>query len=297
MNRWAELQAFVMSVNEGNFSAAARVSGLSPSAVSKLITRLETRLGVRLLNRTTRQISLTEAGQAFYLRCNEILHEMEDAEAEMAEFGLSPQGILKVSCSPGFANHQLLPLLPEFHQLYPDLALELKLTGTAVDLVAEGIDVAIRLGELAESSMVASPLGTCRRVICASREYLQKHKPPEKPADLLNHNCLRLSTVESVNQWSFMVGELSETINVEGNFITDNVETLYQYAVAGGGVIRLSRFMLHDALKEGKLVPLLSEYETNPQWVNMIYPHRRFLPVKVRVFIDFLKEKICYRNW
>ncbi|WP_299177287.1 LysR family transcriptional regulator [uncultured Neptuniibacter sp.] len=297
MNRWSEMQAFTESVREGSFSAAAKVLGISPSAVSKLISRLEKRLQTRLLNRTTRQISLTEAGQLFYQRCYEILHEVEEAEAEIESFGVNPQGTLRINCSSGFANHQLLPLLPAFQTRYPSLTVELQLTGRPIDLVAESVDLAIRLGELEESSLVASPLGSSQRIICAAPEYLRRYGYPDTPSELSQHNCLRLSSREGFNRWHFRKGEDIETVDVQGNFITDNVEALYEYAIKGGGIVRLSGFMLKSALDSGALVPLLLNYETDPQWVNAIYPHRRFLPAKVRLFIDFLKENLNTEDW
>lgn len=298
MNRWTEMQVFVESVKLGGFSAAGRSLGLSPSAVSKLVSRLEERLSVRLLNRTTRQINLTEAGHSFYQRCIEILHEIDDAETEISELGLSPSGIVKINCSPGFAHHQLLALLPDFQAKYPSVKVDLQLTGKVVDLVAEGVDVAIRLGELNDSSLVASVLGESERFVCASPEYLNTHGVPETPKALLNHNCLLLSTNDSFNRWEFIDSQGDEcSIDVSGQFITDNVETLYNYAVQGAGVVRLSGFMVNQAVEEERLIVLLPGYRTNKQWVHAVYPHRRFLPFKVRVFIDFLKSNLKTENW
>lgn len=297
MNRLSEMQAFTESVREGSFSAASRALGLSPSAISKLVTRLEERLQVRLLNRTTRQISLTEAGQRFYLRCNEIIHELEDAESEIGEYGELPQGLLKVNCSPGFAQHQLLPLLSGFHAQYPGLQVELTLTGKTIDLIAEGVDLAIRLGELADSSLIASALGRSDRIVCAAPAYLAREGTPETPADLEAHNCLCLTSRDDVNTWKFGQGEAQEEISVSGNFKTDNVNALLEYGLAGGGILRLSGFMLNRAIQAGQLVPLLTEYDPQPQWVNIVYPHRRFLPAKVRLFIDYLKQNLDRSDW
>lgn len=297
MNRLSEMQAFAESVREGSFSAASRSLAMSPSAISKLVTRLEERLQVRLLNRTTRQISLTEAGQRFYVRCNEILNELEDAESEIVEYGELPQGILRVNCSPGFAQHQVIPLLADFHSEYPGLQVELTLTGKTIDLIAEGVDLAIRLGELADSSLIASSLGRSDRTVCAAPAYLEKFGTPQTPQDLIQHNCLCLTSREEVNSWKFGFGDQQEVINVSGNFKTDNVNALYDYALAGGGILRLSGFMLNKAINTGQLVPLLSDYEAQPQWVNIVYPHRRFLPAKVRLFIEYLKQNLDTSEW
>ena len=203
MDKWNEMHLFVLAIKQGGFSAAARSLHISPSAVSKMITRLEARLGIRLINRTTRTLSLTEAGHSFYQRCNEILQELDDAESELTIFGQNPTGKLKVNCSPGFGKHQLLPLLPRFYEQYPDLKLELQLTGQAVDLVSEGVDLAIRLGQLTDTSLVARKLGESPRILCASPDYLKRFGTPRTPEELTRHNCLTLSTSEIFNQWHF----------------------------------------------------------------------------------------------
>lgn len=292
-----EMQAFTETVRGGSFSAAARLLDLSPSAISKLVTRLEQRLETRLLNRTTRRISLTEAGQSYYQRCNEILSEIDDAEAEIKALGALPTGILRVNCSAGFARHQLLPLLPRFHAAYPDLEIDLSLTGKVIDLLAEGADLAIRLGALADSSLIASPLGQSLRIVCASPSYLKHNERPKSPQDLKQHNCLCLSSREDLNRWLFSKNQESETITVRGNFKTDNVNVLLDYALAGGGIIRLSGFMLRNAIAQKQLIPLLEDYQTQTQWVNVVYPHRRFLPEKVRVFIEFLQTHLKVDEW
>lgn len=297
MDKWGEMQVFVACVKQGSFSAAGRSLELSPSAVSKLISRLENRLGIRLLNRTTRSLSLTEAGHAFYQRCFEILTELDEAEAELTDFGQSPQGLLKVNCSPGFATHQLLPVLPQFQQQYPDLTLELQLTGQAVDLVTEGVDVAIRLGQLEDTSLVARKLGDCSRIICASEDYVQQNGEPKIPQDLHQHNCLRLSTRELFNQWLFSADGEEQIIRVGGNFVTDNVEALLQQVLAGQGIARLSGFMVSNQIAAGRLIPLLQNYKTERQQVHAVYPHRKFLAAKVRVFIDFLLQQFESTDW
>lgn len=285
------MQVFVAAIRCGSFSAAGRELELSPSAVSKLVTRLESRLGVRLLNRTTRTLSPTEAGQQFYPRCLEILADVEDAEDALSDFGQIPKGRLRINSTPGFAKHQLLPVLTEFQQRYPQLELELQLSGQAVDLVAERVDLAIRLGALEDTSLVARRLGASRRLVCASPTYLQRQGMPQRPEDLRGHNCLRLSTSQAFNQWRFQTPDGEVLIDAHGTFVTDNVDALYDYALQGGGVARLSSFMLRQAIAEGRLVVLLEAYETDRQQIHLLYPHRRHLPGKVKVFVDFLLEK------
>lgn len=297
MNQLSEMQAFTESVREGSFSGAARLLHCSPSAVSKLVSRLEDRLQIRLLNRTTRKISLTEAGQRFYQRCTEILTELQDAETEIQALGEAPQGLLKLNCSPGFATHQLMPLLNDFQQQYPRLKIDLSLTGKTIDLLAEGVDLAIRLGSLADSSLIATPLGKSRRIVCAAPSYLDQYGKPETPEQLIEHNCLCLSSNEQVNIWRFQTPAGEQAISVTGNFITDNVNALYDYALQGGGIIRLSGFMLNNAIACGKLVPVLTDFPCEDQWVNAVYPHRRFLPAKTRFFIEYLKQNLDSACW
>jgi len=299
MNKWEQMQVFVTAVEQGSFSAAARRLQISPSAVSKLISRLEGRLGTRLLNRTTRSLHLTEVGDAFYRRCGEILAELDEAEAAMTSLGQSPKGILRVNSSPGFASHQLLPVLPDFQRRYPDLTVELQLTGKAVDLVTEGVDVAIRLGELEDTSLVARHLGACSRRVCASPEFIQRYGEPDSPDALMHFNCLRLSTHDSFNLWRFRDndGVAQQLIRVDGTFITDNVDTLYRYLLAGQGIALLAGFMVSDAIADGRLRPLLRDYQTDSQQVHAVYPHRKFLPAKVRVFVEFLQQQFDQVDW
>ena len=295
MDKWTEMQVFVEAVKRGGFSSAGRQLNLSPSAVSKLITRLESRLGVRLFNRTTRTLNLTEGGQVFFQRCVEILSDVEDAEDSLTGFGQVPTGILRINSTPGFAKHQLLPLMSEFQRLYPQLVVEFQLTGQSVDLVGEGVDIAIRLGALKDTSLVARKLGESRRVVCASPAYLSAQGEPLHPQDLLDHNCLRLSTSEFFNQWAFSSAEGDVTIDVKGGFVTDNVDVLYEFALMGGGIARLSGFMVGDDIEAGRLVPLLESYSIEQQLVHAVYPHRKHLPAKVRVLVDFLMKKFTPR--
>ncbi|PTU77734.1 LysR family transcriptional regulator [Pseudomonas indoloxydans] len=286
------MQVFVESVRRGSFSAAGRYLGLSPSAVSKLLSRLETRLGVRLLNRSTRTLSPTEGGRAYFVRCVEILAEIESAEDSLTGFGHVPVGTLRINSTPGFAKHQLLPLMPEFQGLYPELNLEFQLTGQAVDLIAENVDLAIRLGKLKDMSLVGRKLGESRRIVCASPSYLKKHGNPLTPSDLNDHNCLRLSTNEVFNRWSFTGTRGTEIVEVKGNFVTDNVDVLHEYVQLGGGIGRLSAFMVARDIARGQLVQLLPDYEIEQQQIHAVYPHRKHMPAKVKVFLDFLIDKL-----
>ncbi len=291
MDKWTEMQVFTEAVKRGGFSAAGRQLNLSPSAVSKLVSRLENRLGVRLFNRTTRTLNLTEGGQAFFKRCIEILEDVEDAETSITGFGHVPKGVLRINSTPGFVKHQLLPIMAEFQQLYPQLVVEFQLTGQSIDLIGEGVDLAIRLGILKNTSLVARKLGESHRVICASPLYLEAHGIPSTPIELLQHNCLRLSTSEVFNHWEFYSNKEEETIEVNGHFVTDNVDALYEYALLGGGIVRLSGFMVGEDIKAGRLVPMLQDYSIKKQQIHAVFPHRKYLPAKVRVLLDYLLQK------
>lgn len=295
MDKWTEMQVFVESVRRGSFSAAGRQLELSPSAISKLLSRLESRLGVRLINRTTRNLSLTEGGERYFKRCLEILADIEDAEDALTGFVREPAGTLRINSTPGFAKHQLLPLMAEFQARYPRLTLEFQLTGQAVDLVAEGVDLAIRLGELRDTSLVGRKLGESRRLVCASPRYLDARGRPARPSDLLQHDCLRLSTSELFNQWQFTGAAGTEQIDVRGRFVTDNVDALHEYARLGGGIARLSVFMVAADIEAERLVPLLTDYDIEKQLIHAVYPHRKHLPAKVRVLLDYLAEKFSPR--
>lgn len=290
MDKITEMQVFATAARQGGFSAAARELNLSPSAVSKLVTRMEERLGVRLFNRTTRALHLTEGGQGFLARCVEILADIEEAEELLTGYGKALKGTLRVNSSSGFSQHQLIPLIPEFQRRYPELNLELHLTGKPVDLVAENVDLAIRLGALKDGSLVAKKLGESPRIICASPAYLACYGTPRTPAELLEHCCLRLSTSEHFNQWCLTTRHGPQVQEVKGRFVTDNVEALHRLALHGGGIARLSAFMVGEDIKAGRLVPLLEPYNREVQVIHAVYPHRRYLPAKVRVFVDYLLE-------
>jgi DNA-binding transcriptional LysR family regulator len=287
-----QMMIFARAVDEGGFSAAARALDLTPSAVSKQISRLEDRLGVRLLNRTTRHISLTDEGRVFYERCAHIVSEIEEAEESIAAQHGHVRGTLRVASTVVFAKHHVLPLLPEFFKRYPELEVSLEVTDRSVDLVEEGVDVAIRFTEqLSDHTLVARRLAVNRRVICAAPSYLQTHGVPQTPKELSMHNCLRLYTISSFNDWEFEGPDGTAIVHVSGNFETNSADALYHAVLAGLGVARLSTYVVGPDLKSGRLVRLLPEYVHEKASILAVYPHRRHLSPKVRAFIDFLVEK------
>ncbi|HWP25866.1 MAG TPA: LysR family transcriptional regulator [Xanthobacteraceae bacterium] len=292
MDLATQMTIFVRAVEEGGFSAAARALHLTPSAVSKHIARLEDRLGMRLLNRTTRHINLTEEGRALYDRYARIVAEIEEAEEWAKASRGSVRGTIRAAATVAFAKRHVLPLVPEFLARYPELRLHLDVTDRFVDLVEEGVDVAIRFTEqLTDPSLVARRLAVNRRVICAAPSYVEAHGTPQKPEDLLNHNCLTLYTVTTFNEWEFEGPEGKRVLQVSGNFETNSADAVYHAALAGLGIARLSTYLVGPDLKAGRLVLLLPQYTHEKASILAVYPHRRHLSPKVRAFVDFLLEK------
>jgi DNA-binding transcriptional LysR family regulator len=290
MDKTQEMTVFVRAVAEGGFSAAARVLKLTPSAVSKQVGRLEDRLGTRLLNRTTRRLSLTEEGRAFHARCVQILAEIEEAETAVTELHAAPRGTLRVAAAVAFFNHQVMPLLPEFLARYPEVHFDLVMTDREVDLVDERIDVVIRFGHLRDSTLIARKLAVSRRVICASPDYLARHGTPRTPADLAHHNCLTLSTRPEFNVWEF--GDRpGDHLRVTGNVELNQADALYDACLAGIGLARVAGYLVEADIKAGRLVPVLAEELKEASTLYVVYPHRRHLSPKVRAFVDFLVGK------
>lgn len=288
------LMVFVRAVEHGGFSAAAWSMGLSPSAVSKRVSGLEDRLGVRLLNRSTRRITLTDEGRVFYERARRIAADVAEAEETVVSMGSRVRGTLRVTASVAMAKAHLLPLFPEFLKRYPELHLVLELTDRPVDLADDGVDVAIRFTEqIVDTSVVARKLLTNRRVVCASRAYLDANGVPQSPEDLLDHNCLRLWTVTSWNEWEFQGPGGVRTLRVDGNFEANSADAVYHAALAGLGIARLSTYLVGDDLRSGRLVQLLPEHVHQKADILAVYPDRRNLAPKARAFIDFLAERLA----
>ncbi len=293
MDNINEMQVFARVVDAGGFSSAARSLNLSPSAVSKQITRLEDRLGVRLLTRTTRRLNLTEEGDAFYHRVKRILAEIDEAEQAVSLSKTTPRGHLRVTCGVAFGETQLTPILPEFLDRFPEVTLEVMLSDGIVDLVEEGVDVAIRQGKLSNSAMVARKLAENRRRICAAPSFIEKFGMPEVPDDLHHFNCLGFAGHPYLNEWPFRMPDGRKTnIRISGNLLANNGETIYDLLLAGLGIARAAEFLVGEDLKAGRLVEVLPDFledELSP--VHAVYPDPRHLSPKTRAFIDYLVEK------
>jgi DNA-binding transcriptional LysR family regulator len=293
MARLDEIDAFVCVIETGGFTAAAEKLGLSPSAVSKLMARLEERLGVRLLQRTTRQMRPTPEGEAYYKRASALVEELREVETQIGREGSVPRGLLRVTTSVGLGLSQISKLVPEFLRRFPEVRLELNLEDRNVDLVAEGFDLGIRFGRAPDSALKSRQLGHITRQIFAAPSYIARHGRPRAPQDLAQHNCLNFRYMSWLNAWP-----MRETKNgterefpVSGNFVADNGELLYQMALEGVGIMRLADFMVADDVAAGRLVLLLEEF--NPRQdvpMYMVWPPQRFEPPRLRAFIDYMVE-------
>lgn len=293
-NRSGEMQVFTRVVDSGSFSAAGKALGLSASAVSKLVTRIEERLGVLLFQRTTRALTLTSEGQRYYARCVHILADIEDVESGLSQDTAAPQGLLRVSASIPFGTHRLLPLVAAFRARYPGIRLDLSFTDRLADLQREAVDVAIRMGPLPDASFHARPLGRFRRAVVAAPAYLERAGTPRHPDELARHDCLTFNFRRSASAWPFRIdGQLAEQA-VGGSILANNGETVRQLALDGHGIARLGLFHVADDLRQGRLVELLPGFNAlDEEEINVIYSNQRYMPRRVRVFIDFLLEHMA----
>jgi DNA-binding transcriptional LysR family regulator len=288
-----EMNAFVRVVERGSFAAAAGDLGITPSALSKLVSRIEDRLGVRLLTRTTRRLVLTAEGELFVARSRDILASIEAAEAEVTAASQMPRGHLRISVGTTYAR-QILAALPDFLARYPEITVELLVSDRQVDLVAEQVDLAIRSGWLGDSTLVARKLHDAKRLICASPHYLEKHGSPRVPADLLRHNCLTLAGFGQFNEWPFHTSEGINRLAVSGSLATDNADVLLDAAVAGLGIARLADFVVARARQEGALVPLLEDtHLSEPCPVHVVTVPGRHRTPRVKAFTEFMAAQMA----
>ncbi|MGE5150697.1 MAG: LysR family transcriptional regulator [Rhodospirillaceae bacterium] len=294
----SEMAAFVRVVDANGFSAAAPALGLTPSAVSKLVTRLEARLGVRLLQRTTRALSLTAEGEVFYAAARRIVGEIAALEAEISDRQGAPHGLLRVTTSLTFSTHQLTPIIGEFLARYPAIQLEMMPTDRVVDIIEESIDVAIRVGRLPDSSFMARKIGDDIRLVCAAPSYLAAHPTPQRPEHLAHHNCILSRDRAHLNRWPFRIDGRVREIEVNGRVAISEGEAQLRLGLQGLGIVRLTRLTLTAAIKRGELVPLLQDYSAEePVPIHAVYPHRKHLASKVTAFVNFILEKFTPPPW
>jgi len=287
MERSGEMEVFARVVQDGGFSAAARNLDITPSAVSKLIARLEARLGTRLLVRTTRALTLTEEGEAYHHAALRILQDLNEADQEAA--GGAVRGRLRVNTTIPFGTMFVAPAIPEFIARNPDLIVDLSFTDGIVDLVAEKTDVAIRMGNLPDSGLIARKLGQSRRVVCASPDYLARRGSPETPADLGQHDCLTFNFRRARPSWPFRADGRDVAQPVQGSIVVNNGETMKQMALAGAGIARVGLFHVADDIAAGRLIPLLEDFNPGDlELVHAVYVGGGPLPHRVRAFIEHM---------
>lgn len=291
MDKLQAMRVFSEVVEQQSLSAAARRLNLSPSAISKYLAGLEDGLGVRLLNRTTRRLGLTEVGRAYYDRCRRILTDVEEAELAVHQAHATPRGILRLTGPSTFVQRHVAPYLPELLTRHPEVQIHLDVSDRIVDLVEEGFDLAIRIANLKDSSLIARRLAANRRMIAASPEYLARRGIPEVPDDLLQHDCITFLPGSPINDWHFHIDGEDKVIRPQAKLALNNGDVIMRAALAGGGLAMMAEFMAGEHVRAGRLVPVLAEYVREDVPIYAVYPHSRHLSPKVRVFVDFLVEK------
>lgn len=288
MSLLENMRVFVRVVEQDSMSAAGRLLRLSPAVVSHRIQTLESHLGVRLLNRTTRRVQPTEQGLAFYQACQEVLAAVERAETVVAGAGGAPQGSLRVTAPLGFARRILAPLVPEFQALHPKVTLQLRCSEHLIDLLTESVDLAVRMAILSDSSLISRKITDCERLLCAAPAYLSEHGTPERPEDLPDHNCLMLRFPGSQQfRWTLQTPDGPRTLSVQGGFDADDGDLLTDWALDGRGIVLKPLWEVADHLKAGRLTPVLPGFPPEPVTLAVLYPHRRLLPARVKAFADF----------
>ena len=291
-DRAREMEVFSSVAQSGSFSAAGRALGLTPSAVSRTIDRIEARLGVRLMLRTTRVLTLTAEGQTYLGAARRILADLDDAEQSIADQG-APRGRVRVSAALAHGRMSVVPLLGEFVRLYPHILVDISLTDAVVDVAAGQADVAIRFGKLPDSPLTARRLGETGRTVVASPDYLARRGTPRVPEDLHDHDCLNFNFRRAEPVWPFRRDGRDYALTVSGPVEANNGETLTQLALAGVGVTRVGNFSVADAIDDGRLVPLLEEFNPGDREpIHAVFVGGANMPARVRVFVDFLAERL-----
>ncbi|MDT8420169.1 MAG: LysR family transcriptional regulator [Desulfuromonadales bacterium] len=291
MDQLGAMKIFTRVVETGSFSAVAREMNTGQPAISKQVAALEERLGVRLLNRTSRKLTLTEAGANYHEHCQSVLNEISDAEEMIQSLATTPRGRLRANVSVAFGRLHIAPYLPGFLERYPHITLDLSMNDRFVDLIAERVDVAIRIGPLADSSLVARNLGHSLLVVVGAPSYFAKHGRPAHPEDLKRHNCLIYTFLLSGNIWHFRDGDKELAIQVKGNCQSDNTDGIRDVIIAGTGLAMVPCWMVQAELNNGLLERALDKYMPWSSPISAVYPMSKYVPLKVRCFIDYLKEQ------
>lgn len=294
------IPTFVRVVDQKSFSGAARELGITKSAVSKHIQALEDDLKVRLLNRTTRSINLTEEGQVFYERSVQILEEIDNAERMVHSLNDSPSGVLKINAPESFGMYHLAPAIAAFAQKYPDIRVETEFSDRFIDIVGEGVDVCIRVASLTDSSLIAKKIAPCQHVVAASPDYIERKGTPKHPDELINHDFIEYSNSDRPGEWRYICGGdgKEKVVVVNPRLRANNAQMLRQAALAGLGIIAVPSFIIGNDVKKGKLVRMLEGCQPSPErGIYALFPHNRYMTTKLRFFLDFLSERFAEAYW
>ena len=299
MDRLAAMQVFAQVVEAGSFAKAAERLALSTSAASRHVAELEAHLQTRLLNRTTRRVSLTESGRAFYERAVQLLADLAEAEQEASSAAVAPRGTIRLTTSVNFGVRHLAPAIAAFLAEHRDVRFDVSLSDRIVDLVEEGFDLAIRIGAAAADNLVARKLGETRLVPCASPDYLAEHGAPKTPEDLAGHNCFTYEYVSPRHLWHFRDRSGAErTVRISGRLHSNNGDLLAEAAASGAGIVFEPAFIVGPEVRAGRLVPLLQDFIPPPVPIYALYPSRKHLSAKVRRFVEFLSERFSHaQDW
>ncbi|MCU7874899.1 MAG: LysR family transcriptional regulator [Candidatus Thiodiazotropha sp. (ex Lucinoma borealis)] len=290
MDVLTSITIFCRVVEAGSFSAVAHERDMSPSSVSKHITALEKRLGTQLLGRTTRQLSPTDAGCEYYNYCNQMLEELSEVEASVSRYQLETSGTLHLSIPVTFGELHITPALWVFHEKYPDMKIDLTMDDRVVDLVREGVDLAIQIGPLADSSMIARKIGSTERLFVASPEYLAKHGEPETSAELEQHNCVILSSMMAPGEWQYTGPKGKGKVQISGNVMVNNPAALREAVLAGVGLSAAPVWLVQEGIQQGKLKVILKDYVPIALDIHAVYRKRLYVQQKVVLMIDHLRE-------
>lgn len=296
MDTFSTIPIFTAVVELGSFSAASRKLGITKSAVSKRISALETHLGAKLIQRTTRKLSLTESGEQYYSYIHKAKSLVNEGEDAISSLQGTPRGHLRVSIPMVFGQLHIAPLLSEFLHRFPDIKLNLSMDDKVVDLVEDGLDMVLRIGALSDSNLVARKLSPCRSVLCASPGYLEKYGNPETVNDLQQHNCLYYSYFRSGMEWAFDGPCGRERIKPEGNIQVNNSKVLKQLMLDDVGICQMPLFLVEQELASGALITILEQYRLPEHGVYAVYPERAFMPAKLKVFLDYLEQKLSQKG-
>lgn len=291
MNNFSDIVAYVRVVEAHSFVAAAQTLGMSPSAISKAVSRLEERLGARLLNRTTRSLSLTDVGSSFYERCRDALGQLDHAESEVSESRGVPRGRLRVDVPVSLGRKIIVPALPRFIQQYPEISVQMSMNDRVLDLVQEGIDAALRVGNLSDSSLVARRIAQLRGVTCASPEFIERYGEPRDPTELKPEHCITMFKLgnNQTREWMYKKGDVEHSVMPAARLSFSDPESAVQAAVSGAGFVRTLDFTVDAQIASGLLHPVLQDWNDGAWWpVSVVYPQHRQPTAKIRAFIDFV---------